>query len=607
MSAENVKPGERATPRISVIRLPGGPKARGAPQAGSPPERDGFLVEVVAAQAVFVDNAPGGEARALRAGSAVAMNLAATGAAGEILAFLGPELEPAPGWAQAVAAFFDEHPHAEVAVGRTLLRPQGVLAVAEAALEGSPAAGEDGGIRVASSLHCAVRRESFERTGGLNEGPPSLVVAHSALGGLLAGREGQAAEPHGMVAYRAPCDTLAALLGRQFRMGLAAYYSPVRRPFGAGLRIWLAAPGRAVGLAARARQVPALIPCLVSGAAARATGAFAGFVRGGRRLGPLPSPLVGPESAFLVPEDDAQARPVATVVVPVHRQPEWLSICLASLYRQDIAEPYEVLTVLDDPDGFAAHVREAFPKVRVRFFECGRGAGGGRNVGTAAARGDYLAFTDDDCLPERDWLRLIVEACRSNVGRPVTGSTKVGEAGCYVTRAHSVSDHGAGQGEGRRPAGGISGGNMCISRRLLQESGAAFAEGVYGAEDVALYHQLPAESRRALREPAARVRHLRTDSLTEFLGRAYRLGIGSGRVRKSFRMPGSVFARHVWLVPFLPPVRLALTAARTARCGLPAVLEFIRLSPLIACRYVWYAAGFAAGALSAPANKIPTP
>jgi hypothetical protein len=156
-----------------------------------------------------------------------------------------------------------------------------------------------------------------------------------------------------------------------------------------------------------------------------------------------------------------------------------------------------------------------------------------------------------------------------------------------------------------RRAASVSGGNMCVSRRLLEQSGAAFAEGVFGAEDMALVHRLPPDSRLLVRHPRARVRHLRADSLKESFRHAYRLGVGSGMVRKRLRMRGSVFARHVWLVPLLPPVRFAFTAVRTARHGPRAVVDFIRLSPITACRYVWYAAGFAAGALSVREGEKP--
>ena len=65
---------------------------------------------------------------------------------------------------------------------------------------------------------------------------------------------------------------------------------------------------------------------------------------------------------------------------------------------------FEVVVVDDgSEDGTADHVERKFPSVRViRLEPCGLSAA--RNAGAEAARGDILAFTDDDCAPDREWL-----------------------------------------------------------------------------------------------------------------------------------------------------------------------------------------------------------
>jgi GT2 family glycosyltransferase len=39
-----------------------------------------------------------------------------------------------------------------------------------------------------------------------------------------------------------------------------------------------------------------------------------------------------------------------------------------------------------------------------------RGVAWGRNEGIRRARGDLIAFTDDDCIPGPDWLATLIEA-----------------------------------------------------------------------------------------------------------------------------------------------------------------------------------------------------
>lgn len=50
-----------------------------------------------------------------------------------------------------------------------------------------------------------------------------------------------------------------------------------------------------------------------------------------------------------------------------------------------------------------------------------QGPGAARNAGAAIARGRYLAFTDDDCVPEPGWLDALVDALQRDEGLLVGG------------------------------------------------------------------------------------------------------------------------------------------------------------------------------------------
>ena len=608
-SAENGMPG---APRISLLVAPAADGVHRADVATAAPLIADARVECVPVQARFTQKAAEGERRVVPLSPAAAMNLASQAARGDILAFLAPDLVPGNGWAEAVEAFFDAHPEAEVAAGRTLVQPEGAFGLAEAVLESSAvAAVPEGGGRGpagegAASLHCAVRRGAFDRTGGLDEGLPPEVTAFRPLGGLLAARAPGPPVAAGMIAWRAASGGLGAFFSRQFRSGLAGYYAPQGQPLGARVRRALLLPVRAVRLARGVWPLAALPPLLVGGVWARLLGMLWGLARGGRRRGPLASPLVGPESQFLVPDEDEATRPAVSVVVPVHWEPEWVRVCLASLVRQDVGEPYEVVLVCDSRGDFPEWITAAFPRVRVCYCDPGDGPGGARNRGIAATRGDYVASTDDDCLAEKGWLGAIVGACRRS-GRPVTGWTEIGDVSSPLARGLNYAEQGMAR--PRRPCyvEGGGGGNLCVPRALLERSGARFAEGVYGAEDVALLRRMPREALPVLMEPAAGVRHLHWASLGGHLRRTYRLAVGSGRLRRAGGMRGSLFARCVWLAPLLLPLRLALTILRTIRCSGTAVFDVLRLYPVLICAYAVYAAGFAAGATAAASGGCEEP
>jgi glycosyltransferase involved in cell wall biosynthesis len=100
-----------------------------------------------------------------------------------------------------------------------------------------------------------------------------------------------------------------------------------------------------------------------------------------------------------------------SVVVPTYRRPELLDRCLAALCGQDF-EPaaYEVL-VCDDADSPQARAQvearaAACPLPAIRYVPVrgNHGPAAARNAGCGAASGAIIAFTDDDCVPDRGWL-----------------------------------------------------------------------------------------------------------------------------------------------------------------------------------------------------------
>ena len=98
------------------------------------------------------------------------------------------------------------------------------------------------------------------------------------------------------------------------------------------------------------------------------------------------------------------ALPTFSIVVPTYRRPERLAGCLGSF--EALAYPrdrFEVL-VVDDGSGAPPTPDRASLDLTV-ITQPHAGPGTARNIGAARARGDCLAFTDDDCLAERGWLR----------------------------------------------------------------------------------------------------------------------------------------------------------------------------------------------------------
>jgi len=99
--------------------------------------------------------------------------------------------------------------------------------------------------------------------------------------------------------------------------------------------------------------------------------------------------------------------PSFSIIVPTYNRPEQLRRCLASLLQIDF--PFDRFEIIVVDDGSTSELEDACAEIRERSnFQLIRKQNGGpasaRNAGAESAKGDYLAFTDDDCHPAHDWL-----------------------------------------------------------------------------------------------------------------------------------------------------------------------------------------------------------
>lgn len=102
--------------------------------------------------------------------------------------------------------------------------------------------------------------------------------------------------------------------------------------------------------------------------------------------------------------------PFVTVIVPTYNRKGLLRECLASLLAQTYAEDCYEIIIVDDgsTDGTEDLVdcmaHGSSPELRY-FRQSNRGPAAARNLGMKNARGEIIAFTDDDCIASATWLQ----------------------------------------------------------------------------------------------------------------------------------------------------------------------------------------------------------
>jgi glycosyltransferase involved in cell wall biosynthesis len=104
----------------------------------------------------------------------------------------------------------------------------------------------------------------------------------------------------------------------------------------------------------------------------------------------------------------SQDEPTFSVVIPTYGRPDLLARCLGALGRMDLpAGGFEVIVVDDGSpvrlDAVVAEHSGSYPLRLCRKQNAGPASA--RNFGARVARGDWLAFLDDDCVPKPGWLK----------------------------------------------------------------------------------------------------------------------------------------------------------------------------------------------------------
>lgn len=106
-----------------------------------------------------------------------------------------------------------------------------------------------------------------------------------------------------------------------------------------------------------------------------------------------------------------------SVIIPTFHRNDLLEQCLLKLAPENqiiISNSYEVI-VTDDGKSHTAEqlIEEKFNWVRwVKGL--GTGPASNRNNGAKYAKGDFLVFTDDDCLPDPQWLFAYEKAIKKH-------------------------------------------------------------------------------------------------------------------------------------------------------------------------------------------------
>lgn len=214
--------------------------------------------------------------------------------------------------------------------------------------------------------------------------------------------------------------------------------------------------------------------------------------------------------------------PPVSVVVCTHNGQRTLDECLARL--GDLTYPdYEVIVVNDGSGDASAEIARRHGAILIQTEH--RGLGHARNKGIEAARGEIVAFLDDDAYPDCDWLHYVAALLRANGHAGVGGPNIPPEddgflAECVATAPGGpihvlVSD---------REAEHVPGCNMAFRTDVLEEVGGFDERFETAGDDVDLCWRLQKANRTLGFSAGAVVMHRRRDSIHRYLRQQYGYG-----------------------------------------------------------------------------------
>ncbi len=221
-----------------------------------------------------------------------------------------------------------------------------------------------------------------------------------------------------------------------------------------------------------------------------------------------------------------------SIIIPTYNRPLALAHCLNGIAALETASRRAQVIVVND--GGAPPERASIELLQTRFSfllcaQSNQGPSAARNHGAQRARGKYLVFTDDDCVPARDWLAQLEHALKENtlVGGSVSNGVRgnaCAEASqllfeflyeCYYNRAVRVT---------QKPF--FTSNNFALAKRAFDAVGGFLPEMRF-AEDRELSARLAAAGCSLVYAPAARVIHFRELNLRSFWRQHFSYGQGA--------------------------------------------------------------------------------
>jgi len=254
------------------------------------------------------------------------------------------------------------------------------------------------------------------------------------------------------------------------------------------------------------------------------------------------------------------SEPVISIIVAVFNGDRTINKCVQSLLSVDYPK-YEIIIVDDGSTDRTKQILFGYKdKIRIIQLEH-QGPSKCRNKAVLEAKGDFVAFTDSDCVVDKDWIRQLMRGFSSDDIVSVGGSQFSPEDDSYfgkrVQDCFALSGFIGGYFKKRGLANIVEvdhnpSCNVIYRKDIFLKEG-GFDETLWPGEDVDLDYRLKRKGYKLFYNPLAKVYHYRPNSFRKLSSMMFRYGFVQGIIIKRYRL-----VRKIILFPLLLVVMIAI-------------------------------------------------
>lgn len=277
--------------------------------------------------------------------------------------------------------------------------------------------------------------------------------------------------------------------------------------------------------------------------------------------------------------------PFVSIVIPARNSESIIGRCLESLLKLNHPkEKYEIIIADSNSTDKTAEIAKSHGVAVVP--NVGGTVCSGRNAGFKIAKGEIIAFSDSDCVMDKDWiknsLKYFKDPAIGGVGGPNLApddETEFGKAVSFIfNRAiFSAGSINARVLKRRKEVKSIPGCNMIFKREALQKV-LPLDERLIEAEDYVMNQKIRKLGYKLFYTPDTVVWHYRRPSPKQLFKQMYRYAIGRLRIGKIDRKNINLMHILVGLgLPLLAGLLIGLTIINKTLAALLLLAAFLFL------------------------------